>query len=331
MQSGINKIIWGIVLILVCLFSCYIIYDIAYQEKEAYETKFYYMDHFIYVKVYEQDSKKAKEALDKIEKIYKKYGQYANRKSGYPGVKNSYYILNNKETSEYITLDSEFLDVLKLALEYQDEYDKFEIDLGDVLDQAYFSFENGIVPTLSKSDKKIILNETGILNNGVSIDLSNFILSYTTKKTIEYLDSVGISSYVIDAGGVVSVGEHYANDKYKVGLINPENNQKSTFLTVTANEMSIVTKGTYEDSYFVDNVRYSTIMDPTNYSFVSDYLSVTTIYPDPILAEVYATILFHMDLEEALEFVNRTDDLEAIFYLSSEEQVTSNNFDLYLP
>ena len=71
MHNIINKIIWSIVIILILFFIGLGLYN-KYKLKE-YTSKFFYMDTYIYIKIYSNDSNKANKALKKIEKIYKKY------------------------------------------------------------------------------------------------------------------------------------------------------------------------------------------------------------------------------------------------------------------
>ena len=61
-----------------------------------------------------------------------------------------------------------------------------------------------------------------------------------------------------------------------------------------------------------------------------NFLSVTVISPNPIEADVISNILPLMKLEEALEFVESKKNVEAIFYISDDEQVMSSGFKEYL-
>ena len=44
---------------------------------------------------------------------------------------------------------------------------------------------------------------------------------------------------------------------------------------------------------------------------------------------MYSTYLFLLPLEEALDYVNNTDNLEAVFYVNEDNIITSKGFSSY--
>ena len=46
-------------------------------------------------------------------------------------------------------------------------------------------------------------------------------------------------------------------------------------------------------------------------------------------ADMYSTYLFLLSLEEALDYVNNTDNLEAVFYVDEDKIITSKGFSSY--
>ena len=60
-------------------------------------------------------------------------------------------------------------------------------------------------------------------------------------------------------------------------------------------------------------------------------ISVTVLAPNALDAEVIATYLFVTDIESGLEYVNKSDDLEAIWCYFADETsydcIRSKNFD----
>lgn len=338
MQNKINKIIWIIVFIL----FVFMIGTITYQELKskksvkAYDERIYYMDTYIYIKVYEHDSKKALEALEGATSIYKKYHELTDRYNGYPGLKNIYYIHNNDEEDEYIEIDSRLYDILELALVWKDKSNGlFDIGQGDLIDvwRKYKEGNNGL-PTLeeleSTTSSEIVLKDGKILNNHANIDLGGIAKGYATEEVGKYLESIGINKYIINAGGNVLVGKHYDNDAYKVGIEDPTNSDSSIFMKVKAEDKAIVTSGGYQRFFEVDGKRYNHIINPNTKYPADNFLSVTVITDSSALADILSTMLFMMDLDSALEFVNQLDDVEAVFYLSKEEQIMSDGFNRYL-
>jgi thiamine biosynthesis lipoprotein len=59
-------------------------------------------------------------------------------------------------------------------------------------------------------------------------------------------------------------------------------------------------------------------------------MSVTIIYPDSALADIFSTAIFLLPLEDAIAYVNATQDLEAIWYDFDGTIHYSEGFDQYI-
>lgn len=337
MQEKINKGIWLIVAFLLLGLIGNIVYMNWFQknQKIAFESKIYYMDTYIYLKVYTEDEEKANEALEEAQKIYKKYHELTDRYHGYPGLKNIYYIYHNNEESEYLEIDERLYDILTLASTwYQKSDGLFDVRIGSLIDLWKNSKETESIPNSSDLEQiqitDLVLKDGKILNNHPNLDLGGIAKGYATKKVGEYFESIGMNVYLINAGGNVLVGEHYDNDAYKIGLEDPTKNDASIFMKVKANHMAVVTSGGYERFFEVEGKRYHHIINPKTRYPSDECLSVTVIAEDSALADILSTVFFLMEVEDALELVNSMDGVEAIFYLSEEEQIMSEGFEKYL-
>ncbi len=336
MQKKINKIICSLFLILLIGCVGYIIYSEVEKKKQliAYDKKIYFMDTYIYLKVYSNDSKKAEEALEGANNIYKKYHELADRYNGYPGCNNLYYIYHNEEDSEWLELDSRLYDLLEYSLSWYEKSDGlFDVRIGNVIDVWKKHKEEGTLPSDEELENatitNIILEDGKIKNNHPSIDLGAIAKGYATEKVGEYLESVGINEYILNAGGNVLVGKHYGNDAYKIGIEDPLDENAGIFIKVKANEKAVVTSGGYQRFFEVDGKRYSHIINPkTNYPS-DQFLSVSVIASSSTLGDVLSTVLFMMSLEDGMALVNSMEDVEAIWYVSESEQVMSEHFNDY--
>lgn len=323
-----NKI-YILFFIVLSLVSSYLIYNLN-TNYDIYDRKFYYLDNFIYVKLYTND-KNASTYMDEVEKIYKKYSELTNLKSGYPGMNNAYYICNNHVYSYSLKLDSRLYDLIDTSLSYMNEVDNFDIRFGKEKLEFISSLESGIVPNFTLYDKqKVVLLNDSILNENNCLDFSSIIHGYTNKLVSDYLQSVGVKRYIIDNGGVVTLGKYYLdNGRYSVALEDP-NNLNNIYSTIYMNNKTVASKGNMSSSYFINDNRYSSIIDFNNKKMGNEILSISVISSDPTKAEVYASSLFNLGVEDALKIVNNTSDLEAIFYISKDEQVLSSGFNTYL-
>ena len=210
--------------------------------------------------------------------------------------------------------------------------------MGNVIDiwKKYQNNKNG-VPTKEELEKvntssinDIVLKDGNkIKNNHVNIDLGSISKGYTTSLVGEYLDSIGIEEYLINAGGNVLVGNHYNNSTYKIGIEDPDN-KNDIFTVLKGNNISVVTSGGYERFYEYDGKKYHHIISPKTL-YPTDYMkSVTIITSDSALADLLSTTLFLMNIEDGKEYINSLDNVEAIWYTNDNEIELSNSAKKYV-
>ena len=124
----ISSIIGIIVLVIMCF-----IYT-KFQVK-CYEKDLYYMDTYINIKIYTNDSKKANKALEYIDNLYKKYHELTDRYNSYPNMVNLYTINNNVLKDEYLEIDPDLAKIIKYGKSlYKKSNGKIDISMGNVID-----------------------------------------------------------------------------------------------------------------------------------------------------------------------------------------------------
>ena len=334
MHDKINKIIWSIVIILMISFILFMIFN---KRDKEYERKFFYMDTYIYVKIYSSNPKKANKILDKVENIYKEYHELSDKYNSYKNLNNIYYINNNEDDKEYIKLDKKLYNLIKYGLEYKEKTNGLlDIGMGNIIDvwKRYIEKEEGIPSNEELEEAKekyteIELIDGKIKNNHPNIDLGAISKGYTTKIVGDYLKKEGIDKYLINAGGNVLVGNNYKNNKYTIGIEDPDN-KNDIFTIVKGNNIAVVTSGGYERFYEYDGKRYSHIINPDTL-YPSDYMkSVTVITKDSALADILSTTLFLMDIEEGKEYIETLDNVEAIWYTNDNKIIYSKGAKKYV-
>ena len=328
MQKIINKIIWIFAFILMIIFILFMIFN---KKEKEYTKKFFYMDTYIYVKIY--TNKDGNKILNDVENIYKEYHELSDRYNSYDNVKNIYYIKNNKEKSKYIQIDKKLYDLIKYGLK---ENDLIDIGMGNVIDIWKNYRDNGSgIPTKEEleiaklNQKDIVLKDGKILNNHPNIDLGCIAKGYTTKIVGEYLNKKGVNKYLINAGGNVLVGENINNTDYTIGIENP--NQKDDIFTILKGKnISVVTSGGYERFYIYEGKTYSHIINP-NSLYPADYMkSVTIISKDSALADLLSTKLFLMNIEDGKKYIDKLDNTEAIWYTNDNKIIYSKGAKKYV-
>lgn len=305
---------------------------------KVYSKNMFYMDTYINVKIYTSDKAKANKALKKVDEIYKKYHNLTDRYNEYNNIINVYNI--NRISNEKVKIDNDLYKVISYGIE---AYDKtkglINIGLGNAIDVWKYYRDNGIgVPTYSELSnvgsnniKDIVLyNDNYIeLNNGVKIDLGALSKGYTTQLVGEYLESVNIDKYLINAGGNVKAGKHYNKGKYNIGILEPRKDSNEVFKIIKGNNISVITSGSYERFYEYNGKTYHHIINPISLYPPSYMLSVTIITEDSALGDMLSTTLFLMNIDEGIKYINDLDNVEAVWYANDNKVYYSDGIKKY--
>ena len=324
-----KKYFLGIMVVfLICLL--FIVFN---RKLDLYSKDLFYMDTFINVRFYCDDKDKANSIIMGIDDIYREYHELTDRYNSYDDIKNVYYINNNTSKDKEIVLDSRLYDLIKLAYDFGESNDLFDINMGGVIDvwKKYRDKGEGVpsIDELKKANKRhdiVLLGDNKIKNNHPNIDLGGVSKGYTTEVVSRYLRNNGIKYFLINAGGNVSAGEAYDKDYYKIGIQSPDGNGVIGVLKGT--NISVVTSGGYERNYEYEGHMYHHIINP-NTLFPSEYMkSVTVISSDSGLSDMLSTTLFLMDVDDGLDFL-KNYDAEAIFVMNDNSIVKSEGFSKY--
>lgn len=328
----------GIILLLIGLSLLYLLF--WNKKVTEYSKNFFYMDTFINIKIYASDKHKVDNAFKEIDKIYDKYHKLTNRYDAYAGIKNVYYLNHELGKNEKVTIDKELYDIIKYSIDAYDQSNGlFNVALGNAIDvwKKYRDQGDG-VPTYSElsnigslSINDIILHDDYYIElaNGVSIDLGAISKGYVTELVGNYLESIGLNKYIINAGGNVKVGNHYNKDKYKIGIEEPIKDSNKIYEIINANNVSVVTSGSYERYYEYNGKIYHHIIDPKKLYPPTYYYAVTIITKDSRLADMLSTALFLMPLEAGKKYIDSLPMVEAIWYDIDGNIHYSKGFDQY--
>ena len=327
-----NKKILSIFIFLILLAG--IIFLLKKVNYIDYEKNYFYLDTMINVKLKSnKSSKDIEEIFNEIDYLYSTYNTLADRYNSYDNVVNIYYINEILKDNEEVVLDSKLSTLINEGIKYYEITNGYiNIASGNLISvwKDYINKGEGI-PTneelnvnTSISDIKLVGNTLTKTNN-VKLDLGAYTKGYVTELVGNYLESLGIKNYIIDAGGNIKTGTPYKKDNYLVGVVNPENT-KDIFIKLNINNKSVVTSGDYQRYYEYNGVRYNHIINPYTKYPANNFRSVTVICNDSFKADVYSTYLFLLDLEQGLDIVNKTPDIDAIWYIDSENIIKSDGF-----
>jgi FAD:protein FMN transferase len=152
----------------------------------------------------------------------------------------------------------------------------------------------------------------------IYLDFNAIAPGYAADVLGNFLESKGISDYMIEIGGEVLCKGKNAEGKYwTIGINNPEYEQKGGDMLqaiVQMNNRALATSGNYRNYYEQDGKKYAHTIDPkTGYPVQHSLLSVTVFAKDCISADAYATVFMVLGQEKALELIKNQKDLDAFF------------------
>lgn len=337
-KVNIKYLVCFIILIIIL----FMIKSLCFNYKD-YSKDYFYMDTYINVKISSNSKTKANKALTEIDNIYKTYHELTDRYNSNP---NGLYDLNNGKTK----IDYRLYKMIEYADSWYDQTNGLlDISIGNVVDIWKKYRESGTgVPSLeelksvniSHDDVNItkdltladdmdgyIIDSPVTLNNNVTIDLGAISKGYTTELVGDYLKSIGISKYVINAGGNVLVGKKGNNEQYSIGIEDPTDTSK-IYKVIKGNNIAVVTSGGYQRNYTYNGVTYNHIINPMTLYPVNNMQSVTVIDKSSKEADALSTTLFLMTVEDGQEFI-KNYDAEAIWYLNDGTILTTEGFNKY--
>ena len=326
-----KKKIFSICIFLFCVILFIFIFNkITYKE---YEKNYFYLDTYINVKLYSNKSeKKINKIFNEIENIYSEYHMLTDKYNSYDDVVNVYYLNEVLDNDVDIEINSKLSELIDLGMKFYDITDGYiNIASSNLIDiwKEYIEKGEGIPSDVELNSVNIDIDDISLKDdiysksNNVKIDLGAYAKGYITELVCEYLESKGIDKYLVDAGGNIKVGNSYNKDNYTIGIQDPVDTSK-IFTKLDINNLSVVSSGDYQRYYEYDGIRYNHIIDPYTRMPSSNYKSVTVIAKDSFLADIYSTFLFLVDLEKGKEIVSKNNNIEAVWYIDSDNIVYSD-------
>ena len=115
------------------------------------------------------------------------------------------------------------------------------------------------------------------------------------------------------------------------GIQNPDIFSEDKYLLkVAVSDTALVTSGTYQRYYYVENVKYHHIIDPDTLMPKNDYVSVTVISEDSALADTLSTALFNMDIGQGKTLLLSLENAYAMWVTAEGEKIYSDGFERFI-
>lgn len=241
----------------------------------------------------------------------------------------------NAAAGEPVEVAEETAEVLEAALEYAEASDGlFDITIGAV--SELWDFDTGVVPDADELAEALThVGWTNLSIEGTTVmladpqaklDLGGIAKGYIADDLVRLLAEGGCEDASISLGGNVFVmGESFDGDPWVVGIQDPNGETSDVIASVECADMSVVTSGLYERCFTQDGVTYHHILDPrTGYPVETDLVSSSILSERSLDGDAYATMLFLMGRDAALELLDSNDALEGLLIDENGEVTMSS-------
>ena len=168
-----------------------------------------------------------------------------------------------------------------------------------------------------------------ISDPAASIDVGALGKGYATEKAAQYIESLGLNSYVLNIGGNIRIiGTKPDGSGWLTGIKDPQNSDSAYAEYLTLANTSCVTSGIYERYFTVGGVRYHHIIDKDTLIPSTYFASVSIITKDSGLADALSTALFTMSYEDGKALVDSLDGVDVLWITNSGEKLMTEGLGL---
>ena len=250
-------------------------------------------------------------------------------------------IISKVNRNEAVTLDSIFIDNFNIAQQAaQLSNGFFDPTISPIVAAWGFSYKNGdsITPQLIDSLKGLVDYRKIRIENGkvvkdnpaIQLDFNAIAQGYTSDLIARFLESRGITNFIVDTGGeIMARGSKPNGSLWIVGIEKPAENMDAERIVqtrITLRDKGLVTSGSTRKYVERNGRRYSHCIDPTTgYPVEHQVLSVTVLAESSVWADALASICMVMGREASLPLIESMDGVEA-YYIFANEQNTLETF-----
>ena len=233
--------------------------------------------------------------------------------------------VNNNEAG--VKADDYFINVFNRAQEISEKTGgAFDITVGPLVNAWGFGFteRENITPKLIDSLlqfvgwEKVGLEGRLLVKDdpGVKLDMNAIAKGYTVDVVAEFLDSKGITDYMVEIGGEIRLkGTNKDDNMWRIGIDKPVEDPAAVSRElqeiVQLTGKSLATSGNYRKFYIQDGQKFAHTIDPeSGYPVQHNLLSATVVTSTAKDADAWATAFMVMGPEKSIEMARSKPDLE---------------------
>jgi len=292
---------------------------------EKVEKSSYYMDTICTITIYDMEGMNEEAAGAAIDSTFGLCADYENLISATKESSDVYKV--NAAGGKAVSCDEDTVELLKMGIKYGDLSDgRFDITLGQVTDLWDFHAEEPKVPAdadVASALKAVDYQQIQIEGTKVSmknpegkINLGGIGKGYIADRAAEHLESLGVTSAIVNFGGNIVVIGDKGGDAFKIGIKDPNHAEGDILGAVSVTDSTVVTSGVYERCFEQDGKVYHHILDvKTGYPVDTDVMSVSLIAPKGYSGDCDAlsTTCLILGVEGGLKYIKKVDGVEAVF------------------
>lgn len=160
----------------------------------------------------------------------------------------------------------------------------------------------------------------------VEVDVSSIAAGYMVDRVVEYLHSLGITSYMVEiTGELKAAGLKPGNRPWRIAVEEPRDDNRVTHKVIALDGHGVSTSGDYRNYFEYEGQRYSHTFDPVSGRPVMHALaSVTVLDPSTARADGLSTILLVKGPEAGWVYAVE-HDIAALFVIRSGKGFVSRS------
>lgn len=230
----------------------------------------------------------AKDIFENAKRLEHRYSFFRNDSEIYP--------LNYRSSDTHL-LSDELAELIQLSLFYTNiTLGAFDIAMAGTLKETakassayeYQAKRNILLPFASSSHLFLKDNYLTFSNPITKIDLGGLVKEYAVDQSVLQLQSIGITSALINFGGDIAAFGTCHDHTWKIGIQNPED-QNSNLTEIELHNTSLCTSGHSKRYSIIQSEKISHIITSSDIS--SNYSQVSIIAPTTVDAGVWSTAL----------------------------------------
>ncbi|MGR6860984.1 FAD:protein FMN transferase [Aliivibrio salmonicida] len=141
------------------------------------------------------------------------------------------------------------------------------------------------------------------------VDLSTIAKGWGVDVVANYLESLGITNYMVEVGGEMRVkGNNKENVAWRIAIEKPSVDERAIQEIIEPRHYAVATSGDYRIYFEKEGVRYSHIINPiTGKPIANKVVSVTVLDKSSMTADGLATGLMVLGEEKGMEIANKNN------------------------